>query len=537
MDLKVAKHANFKQIAGVAVAAIILTVIFVPFQTASAFTVNLNLPNVTDPNAVPTSAVGSTFKVTIDVEAGELISIESVEVILDNGEPGVKRAIFDSNGNRTSGDSTLVRGHITITQSASSTTGYGYGYGIVSDGTTFNPNYSYAFTYSYAFLGGNNVGYSNVVGNSVAGLVGPGTITISGKLNTALMQAGVPHTLDVLINTGTNANPDHLVAPQLTFTTVGNSNIHTEQVTPGPNKQVAKIIPGKGTVTVTLSDVLGGGTLTLETSQAVFLRQQYLDALGIDIFTSVSGQLSKFAVTGASASGVDYFDIDASSVTLGPGGFYTLVIPYDENQLPAGLAEANIKLYHFNVDTGQWENITQSVDTVANTVTGKTTSLSPLVIGYFDSSVSTSSGSVGGGGGGGGGFGVIVNQTFPPDFFLTNPLMKVQLQEAKFLNAQGQTVFGGKAGQQLSISANFRNYQQTAQPYAIIVQVIDKDGITTDLSWITGVADGGGNANTSRSLTLGSAGEYSVKVFVWDGVSMAPSALSEVTSRNLIVTN
>jgi hypothetical protein len=91
--------------------------------------------------------------------------------------------------------------------------------------------------------------------------------------------------------------------------------------------------------------------------------------------------------------------------------------------------------------------------------------------------------------------------------------------------------------QQISISANFRNYQQTAQPYAIIVQVIDKDGITTDLSWITGVAEPAGNANTSRSITLGSAGDYSVKIFVWNGVSQAPSALSDVTGRTFTVTN
>jgi hypothetical protein len=535
MYSKVARLANFKQIAGIAVAAIILTVIFVPFQTASAFTVNVpTLPNVTDLNAVPTSAVGSTFEVAIDVAPGELINIHQVELVLNNGQSSVKTALFNSDGQRDSGSPTLVRGNLEIIIPSPTTTGYGYGFGYVGNSVGFTSPYSYALVSpQYAFISGNTVGYSNAIGNAVTSFVGNGVdqIKIKGKLNTAVMTAGVPHTLDVFIHTGSGINPDTLQSPRLTFTPAGNSAVGFTNVTAGSNKTVEPNVSGvePGKLKIKFANV-GNGAVSVQKGKPVDIQT----LLETTIFTSTSTNTATFSFSGSTVTTAgDVFEIDISGLDS-VSGTIEITIPYDESLIPSGVAESSLRLYHW---TGTvWEDVTTSVDTVNNTITGQVSSLSPVVTGYTSTTTAPTTGG-GGGGGGGGGYAVIVNQTFPPDFFLINPLMKVQLQEAKFLNAQGQTAFGGKAGQQLSISADFRNYQQVAQPYAIIVQVIDKDGLTTEISWITGVADGGGSANTSRSLTLGQAGEYSVKIFVWDGVSMAPSALSEVTSRTFIVTN
>jgi hypothetical protein len=220
------------------------------------------------------------------------------------------------------------------------------------------------------------------------------------------------------------------------------------------------------------------------------------------------------------------YDIDISSITH--TGFIYVTIHYDPNLLPAGMSENDVKFFHW---TGTaWEDATVSVDTAANTVTGKLTTLSPVVAGYYSSSSSstTTTTSVGSGGGGGS---VILNGSFPPDYFNANPLAKLQIQNSSFKNLAGTTLFGAKVGQQVSISATFKNYQQVAQNYAIIIQVVDQNGFTTDTGWVTGTVDAGQTVDNARSWTPDAAGNYTIKIFVWDNVSSSPVPLSETTTK------
>jgi ubiquitin len=59
-------------------------------------------------------------------------------------------------------------------------------------------------------------------------------------------------------------------------------------------------------------------------------------------------------------------------------GSITVTVPYN----PASVvgSAADLKLFHW--ENGDWENVTVSVDTVNNTITGQVTSLSPFGIGY-----------------------------------------------------------------------------------------------------------------------------------------------------------
>lgn len=211
--------ARYKETGGIAVAAGILAAIFIPFQKAEAFTAELGLPD-DNPDNVPQSAAGSAFLITIDISPGELVSLSQIEIILDNGTPEVKRAIFGASDAFVSGDSDITVGNLVVTVPSATTSGYGYGYGIVSHGTAFSAPYSYSFSSSQDFLSGNSYNYSYAVpsANLVNGFVGPATITIEGKLNTADMSLG-SHTLDVLVHTGAGGNGvDKIVPPQLAFT-------------------------------------------------------------------------------------------------------------------------------------------------------------------------------------------------------------------------------------------------------------------------------------------------------------------------------
>jgi hypothetical protein len=535
------RFLSHKQIIAAVVSVGVLLAIFVPFQKAEAYTVNLTLPNAST-TAVPTSAVGSTFKVTIDVSAGELISISQIELILDNGNPGVKQAFFNADGHRTSGSPTLARGNLDITIPSPSTTGYGYGYGAVSSGSTFSSPYSYSFSYSNAFISGNNYGYSYAVtgANSVTGFVGPGQIVIEGKLNTAQMSVGT-HTLDVLIYTGTGVNPDKLVAPQLTFTTVGNSSISSISAGSGNNVQILPSVTGvpPGKLKLFISNIQTGGSIFIEPFTSSGLLSEIPG-----IFTATGSSIAIFNI-GSSGTGNSIgtiFDIDISALTLGSGAAINVTIPYDPTLLPAGVSESNVKFFHWNGSTWEDKTMANGVDTNAHTVTGTLTSLSPVVAGFAVPSASPSTSGGGGGGGGssssggsGGGSSIDLGTTYSDDYFKNSPLAKVQIHSSTLVNAAGQTVYGAHPGQQIMIKNTFKNYQKHEQTYAMIVQVIDKDGFTSDIGWVTGTLGPGESTDSSKSWTAGHLGTYNVKLFVWDGVSATPTALSQVTTSSITV--
>ena len=219
---------------------------------------------------------------------------------------------------------------------------------------------------------------------------------------------------------------------------------------------------------------------------------------------------------------------------MGASGTFDVTIGYDPDLLPDGISEDDVKFFHWTGTT--WEDKTLSVNTVANTVTGRLTSLSPIVAGFTPSSSTSSSSSSSGGRGGGSGGAIDLTPTYPDAYFAANPLAKVQLQSSSFVNANGLNVFGASSGQQVTISTSFKNYQQGVQDYAIIVQVIDSDGFTTDIGWSAGKLEGGASTQASRSWTTDEPGSYTVKLFVWNGVSQAPTPLSEVTTKNFVVT-
>ena len=86
-----------------------------------------------------------------------------------------------------------------------------------------------------------------------------------------------------------------------------------------------------------------------------------------------------------------------------------------------------------------------------------------------------------------------------------------------------------KVGQQISISGTIVNHQQTSQNYAYIVQISDTDDVVADISWQQASVESGHTSKISTSWIPQEAGIYTVKIFVWDGVSDSPLLLSDVT--------
>ena len=78
---------------------------------------------------------------------------------------------------------------------------------------------------------------------------------------------------------------------------------------------------------------------------------------------------------------------------------------------------------------------------------------------------------------------------------------------------------------QVQITADLTNNQKRDQPFAYLVQIQNKDGVTISLSWIAGSLEPGQSMNPSQSWTPIEIGRCNAQIFVWESVDN-PDALS-----------
>lgn len=91
------------------------------------------------------------------------------------------------------------------------------------------------------------------------------------------------------------------------------------------------------------------------------------------------------------------------------------------------------------------------------------------------------------------------------------------------------------ANKQVQISADVTNGLDRDQSFAYIVQVLDKNGVAIQLSWLTGTLSAGQSLNPSQSWTPTVPGNYTAQIFVWSGINN-PDALSSPLIMKLTVT-
>lgn len=196
---------------------------------------------------------------------------------------------------------------------------------------------------------------------------------------------------------------------------------------------------------------------------------------------------------------------------------------------------------HYDETTDEWEEVPTDVNTGANKVTGTFDSLSQIVTGVDDGDEEDDGDEPCSRSGGGGGGTVTITwpkgQTFRPEYFINYPLQRMLVANSAFINAAGISIDVAQVGQQVSISGQFTNQQETAQTYAYIVQVTDENEVVTDISWQRGTLSSGSTAEVSTLWTPEEQGTYKVQIFVWDGISSTPEPLSEVTVKNIEVSN
>ncbi|HEX7033765.1 MAG TPA: carboxypeptidase-like regulatory domain-containing protein, partial [Nitrososphaera sp.] len=115
------------------------------------------------------------------------------------------------------------------------------------------------------------------------------------------------------------------------------------------------------------------------------------------------------------------------------------------------------------------------------------------------------------------------------------PFGTILIESLAFLNAAGLEIDEAQVGQQVSIAGEFTNNHDEEQDYAFIIQVIDENDMVTDIAWQQGTLSSGDTAEVSTVWIPEIAGDYTIKIFVWDGISTTPQPLSEVTVNNISV--
>src|SRR5579884_3421362 len=153
-----------KQVIGVIVAAVVLSVIFVPLQHANAASLDLNLSNSVNGLGIVSQDDPATgkFTLTLNLAPSELFHAGNMTVSIDNG---TSNQVFAPNGQSIGGDNNLIS-NFTIRTNLTNPSGYGYGYGYGNNNGYGSGGYGY---------GGYGYGYSNPVSYS-----GPGTVTFTG---------------------------------------------------------------------------------------------------------------------------------------------------------------------------------------------------------------------------------------------------------------------------------------------------------------------------------------------------------------------
>ncbi|MGI0088440.1 MAG: hypothetical protein ACREBI_10875 [Nitrosotalea sp.] len=115
------------------------------------------------------------------------------------------------------------------------------------------------------------------------------------------------------------------------------------------------------------------------------------------------------------------------------------------------------------------------------------------------------------------------------------PLERAPATNPRIVDSFGNAINGTvKTGQQIQVTADLANGQNTDQPFAYLVQIQDSNGVTVSLSWITGTLSAGQSLNPAQSWTPSVAGTYTAQIFVWQSINN-PNALSPPLSTTITV--
>ncbi len=114
------------------------------------------------------------------------------------------------------------------------------------------------------------------------------------------------------------------------------------------------------------------------------------------------------------------------------------------------------------------------------------------------------------------------------------PLEQIISNNPRILDSFGNPISTVKENQQILIAADLTNTHQKDQPFTYILQVVDSNGVTLSVSWITGTLVDNQSLNLAESWMPQSPGKYTAQIFVWKNL-LEPDALAPPLSTTITV--
>ncbi len=255
--------------------------------------------------------------------------------------------------------------------------------------------------------------------------------------------------------------------------------------TPSGNNAEATVSTRSGLVTIKFESVQAeSGQLKVEPTELSAFKEIFKEIIVSEQDNGEHGIVDLDGTAYSSAGNI--FDIDLS---INFEGMAEVTIPYDESAvISISGSESDVRFLHYDEEKGIWEDNTVSANALANTVTGRLDSLSPVLAA------------------------VIINQD-------VESIDQLVVSDPSFVISE---VTG-----EITLSVNLSNKQQTGQNYVIIAQVLDQNNMVQHIEWQERSIAGAREEDISISWVQTEEGSYVVEVFIWTETEN-PSLLSQV---------
>ncbi len=121
-----------------------------------------------------------------------------------------------------------------------------------------------------------------------------------------------------------------------------------------------------------------------------------------------------------------------------------------------------------------------------------------------------------------------------PPIHAIEPLERATAASPRLVNALGNQVSEHlNVNQQVQITADVTNNQETTQDFIFIVQIKNDENIIISLGWITGSLNPKQSLSPALSWTPDNSGSYLAEIFVWESLTNQ-DALSKSLSISII---
>lgn len=119
--------------------------------------------------------------------------------------------------------------------------------------------------------------------------------------------------------------------------------------------------------------------------------------------------------------------------------------------------------------------------------------------------------------------------------FALDGTQRAELKNARLVNAFGETSSQNiNVNQQIQVSADIVNKQDSNQNYVYIVQITDQNNVPVKLTWISASFKAQQVFSPALSWSTDRPGTYTAQIFLWDSIKDA-QALAASTEITIIV--